>query len=272
MVWAKVRSRAATARLASTTVVSVARPSSSSPTSSWRWASPTDRSPRALRSSGVDSTSRANRKSSSSASSRVPSRSATISWARTACRSRAAAKVCPPAQRMAAPSATMSTAVLDTLPSSSSWTSRCRSDSGRPGSVTARRRPADEASASTTANRSAESCRRSDSLGAPRTAPTIRPTMPLSAVLSLCAASRTSSSACMRASDPTLMSGLQIECHRQIESSSDDSRLAMKRSTVRRARSSSSSDSPTIRLASVVARPPISLRSWVSTWVRSDSS
>ena len=46
----------------------------------------------------------------------------------------------------------------------------------------------------------------------------------------------------------------------------------MKRSTVRRARSSSSRDSPTIRPARVVARPPISLRSWVITWVRSASS
>ena len=50
------------------------------------------------------------------------------------------------------------------------------------------------------------------------------------------------------------------------------SRSAMKRSTVRRARSSSSSDSPTIRPASVVARPPISLRSWTRTWARSASS
>ena len=194
-----------------------------------------ERLPSASRSSGLPSTVRANRKSSSSAFSRSPARSATISWARTAWRSSALAKVRPPDQRSVAASATRSTTAWPTFPSSSPCTRPLRADSGAPGSVTARRSEAEDSRASTT-----RTCR-------PQKA--------------------SSGRAIVEQLVELAHPGLGGRAHGVFAGDSVDwpSRSARNRSTVRRARSSSSSDSPTIRLANVVASPPISLRSWAST-------
>ena len=80
-----------------------------------------------------------------------------ISWARTACRSRAAAKVRPPAQRMAAASATMSTAVVGDLAVEQSVDQPRPLLRGDPGRSRPDAAPAEDSSASTTANRSADS-------------------------------------------------------------------------------------------------------------------
>ena len=155
-------------------------------------------------------------------------------------------------------SATMSTASSETLPSSSPWTKPRRAVLRRtrvgdapvaaPPSRPARRPPR------TGRRTAAQVGRRRARAPRPRSGPGRR-----------CGASARAMP--RRARRPARSGGLRSHAHERsaVSAGSSDSRSARNRSTVRRARSSSSSDSPTIRPARVVARPPISLRSWVIT-------
>ena len=248
-------------------MASVARPRSSSSISSCRWATVAPRSASVLRSSGLDSTVRANRNSSSSASPRLPASSAAIEL-----RSHGLAfqrlgedpPAGPPHRRplghhrdrgrgdLAAEQS------LDEVAPALLRRARVR-----------HRAPQGNRGVERVHN--GEQVRRERvEIGGGRLTPDRVDDLAEQALLPPARLGPER----RRGRRPSLRPGFESAGH-GVPAGSDASsfsRSARKRSTVRCARASSSRDSPTIRLARVVARPPISLRSWAITWDRSASS
>ena len=249
-----------TLRASATVVVSDALPSSSSPTSVLRRsAGPTARPKRVAQLwRGLHQPGEAEQRRPRSPRA-APTESAFSSSARTACRSSAAAKVRPPAQRIAAPSATTVTADAETFRRSRPCTEpACGPPGTSPGRSARDAASTEDSSASTTAKRSAARVSL-DEPTTPWTTSMTLPSTPWPVRPRAWPAPRRAraSNALIRASDPVLTNTSPVRLAGPADADRHDlpagsgsswaSRSAMNRSTVRRARSSSSSDSPTIR-------------------------